>query len=244
MRWVVTNLTHMDHPFHTHGFFFQPKEIQIVDDEVPENNQTITIDYIENKDVFRLPGRPRPQPFTSRTITRALMKLDDTGREGLVTAEGGIPAEDTSAGWLTHCHILEHSANGMLTFFETRYKDASFHLLGNGLGGTNGIPTLRGSGDLVDDGPYSIELTGALENATAGLFLGLSQLGVPFKGGLLVPSPDVLVIIPTSNDGEIDINAVWPAGVTGGELWLQYWIQDPGGVYGFAASNGIKMIGQ
>jgi FtsP/CotA-like multicopper oxidase with cupredoxin domain len=29
-----------------------------------------------------------------------------------------MPTATTSGGWLFHCHILEHSARGMMGFFE------------------------------------------------------------------------------------------------------------------------------
>ena len=49
---------------------------------------------------------------------RLAVRLDDRGREGRVEAWGGVPSGDRSGGWLAHCHILEHSALGMMTFFQ------------------------------------------------------------------------------------------------------------------------------
>ncbi len=34
-------------------------------------------------------------------------------------AGGKVPTATRSGGWLAHCHILEHSARGMMTFFQT-----------------------------------------------------------------------------------------------------------------------------
>ena len=64
-----------------------------------------------------MPARPGAA-MTSRTIQRFAMKIDGSGREGQVAASGKVPTEDESGGWLLHCHINEHSRNGMGTFFE------------------------------------------------------------------------------------------------------------------------------
>ena len=57
-----------------------------------------------------------------------------------------------------------------------------------------------------------------------------------------VVSPDGLhVLLATDGTGQLLIEATWPPGVpTGFELYLQTWIEDPGGLFGFAASNAIR----
>ncbi|TPW07470.1 MAG: FG-GAP repeat-containing protein, partial [Acidimicrobiaceae bacterium] len=65
--------------------------------------------------------------------------------------------------------------------------------LGNGLAGANGVPALAGEGTLQPGSSITLSLSGALANAPATLVIGLSQLGAPFKGGVLVPSPDLLL---------------------------------------------------
>jgi FtsP/CotA-like multicopper oxidase with cupredoxin domain len=120
--WEVHNMTGGMHNFHTHGFSFQLIETQYVDMDTPDNNYTETVPYREIKDTILLPARPGA-PGRSRTITRLAASFDDTGREGEVAAAGKVPTEDTSGGWLFHCHILEHSARGMMSFFQTVYPD-------------------------------------------------------------------------------------------------------------------------
>jgi len=115
--------------------------------------------------------------------------------------------------------------------------------LGNALAGTNGDPELCGAGMLNAGDEISIDLSNALENSTAWLAVGFTQVNVPFKGGTMVPSvsaPGFLFSMPTSPSGEAGLTAAWPAGVPSGfELFLQYWVQDGAAPVGFSASNAV-----
>ena len=116
--WEVKNLTGSHHNFHTHGFSFQHLETELVDLDDSSNNQIIPEDFIEDKDTILLVRRPGTTPGRSWSITRLIVRTDDTGREGQIYAAGKVPTATTSGGWLLHCHILEHSARGMMSFFQ------------------------------------------------------------------------------------------------------------------------------
>lgn len=120
--WEVVNLTEGVHPFHQHGFSFQPIEIEYIDMDNPANNRIVPFEHVEDKDTVLVPPRPGSVRMRSRTILRAAVHFDDTGREGEVAASGKEPGEDTSGGWLFHCHVLEHSASGMMGFFNLIYR--------------------------------------------------------------------------------------------------------------------------
>ncbi len=112
--------------------------------------------------------------------------------------------------------------------------------LDGGLGGTNGVPQLKGLGTLEADTPYSIDLTGALENAPAQLAVGVTQLNAPFKGGVMVPMPLELIDLVTDPRGAIRLQGDWPEESTpGANLYLQFWISDPGALLGFSATPAI-----
>lgn len=113
----VSNLTGGMHNFHLHGFFFQHIETQFLDMDNPENNMTIPAEVNELKDTILLPARSGAM-MRSRSVTRLAVKIDDTGREGLIYAAGKIPTEGESGGWLMHCHILEHGGGGMTSFLQ------------------------------------------------------------------------------------------------------------------------------
>ena len=233
----------MDHPFHVHGWTFQPYEIEYTHVADPTLNYVETIDFVEEKDTFRVPGRKDPVPFSSNTTMRAYATFNDDGREGTLTAEGLYPDDDTSGGWLAHCHILEHSRNGMMVFFESRYEDALFHLLGTGLAGSAGIPVLRLAGPLTGGSNTTLTLKDAAPNAFAGVVVGNTLNPQPFLGGTLVPNLDVLRFFATDGTGQLVLNAAWPNGLPAdSELFWQAWIQDVGAPEGYAASNAVKSI--
>lgn len=113
--------------------------------------------------------------------------------------------------------------------------------LGPGLSGSLGLPTIAGFGTLLPDEPFGVSLAQALPLATAHLVVGLSLLGVPFKGGLMVPHPDILFALPTDAAGALEVGGLWPVGVPSGtHLYVQWWVQDPAGPVGFAATRGLQ----
>jgi len=120
--WEVHNMTGGMHNFHTHGFSFQLIETQYIDMDNPDNNYKEAAPYREIKDTIQLPARPGAGG-RSRTIVRLAASFDDAGREGVAEAFGKAPTASKSGGWLFHCHLLEHSARGMMSFFQTVNPD-------------------------------------------------------------------------------------------------------------------------
>lgn len=118
--WEVTNLTGSDHPFHAHGFFFQPLEVEYIDETNPANSRIVPFDTREWMDTIRLPARPGAGGGVTKTILRAATVFSDVGREGQIYASGKTPSPGRSGGWLFHCHIFEHADNGMMSFVEVK----------------------------------------------------------------------------------------------------------------------------
>lgn len=116
--WEVHYMTGGMHDVHTHGFSFQQIETQFVDQDDPNNNYTVATAYREVKDTILLPARPGSRG-RSRSIDSLAASFDDAGREAEVAAFGKVPNQNASGGWLFHCHIPEHSALGMMSFFQT-----------------------------------------------------------------------------------------------------------------------------
>jgi len=114
--------------------------------------------------------------------------------------------------------------------------------LGHGLAGTLGTPTLLPTGTLVGGEPVSIALGSALPNSSAALVIGLSVLGLPFKGGTLVPHPDLLLLgLPTGPVGALTLAGTLPTGLPSGlQIVLQWWVADAGAPKGLAASVGVS----
>ena len=121
------------------------------------------------------------------------------------------------------------------------YSDP-FEDQGLGLAGINGVPALTGSGTLAPGAPLSLTLTNARPNSSSTLIIGIISILLPFKGGVLVPSPDVLIHgLPTGPSGTLALNGTWPSGIPANTaFYFQHWIVDAAGPAGLAASNGLK----
>ena len=115
--------------------------------------------------------------------------------------------------------------------------------VGHALAGVGGAtPLLLGDGSLAASSPGSIALTKAKPSAPAHLIVGLLALSAPFKGGTMVPQPQLLIPLSTDSSGSRALSWLhWPAALPSGtELLLQYWIVDPAGPAGFSASNALQ----
>jgi FtsP/CotA-like multicopper oxidase with cupredoxin domain len=99
LRWEVRNNSMMAHPYHLHGFSYQPYEMVLWPD--PEDTSSdgtavrVAWPHDEFEDTTVMP------PFSSLYFR-------------LVLAD---PAGDGSAlgRWMEHCHILQHGENGMMS---------------------------------------------------------------------------------------------------------------------------------
>jgi hypothetical protein len=114
--------------------------------------------------------------------------------------------------------------------------------VGGALSGTTGEPAFSASGSLCPGESATLLLQNALPGGTTSLVAGFSLLNAAFKGGVLVPQPDVVIHgLPLDGLGENQIVLAWPTGVPSGfTFWMQHWIADPGGTAGLAASNGVS----
>jgi hypothetical protein len=113
--------------------------------------------------------------------------------------------------------------------------------LGMSLPAGSVAPTLTPFGMILPGSPILLLLKQAKPLSPAALFIGLSAPQLPFKGGTLVPSPDLIVAAPTLAPGNGVLQANWPAGLPSGlVLYMQWWIVDAGGPAGFTASNALS----
>jgi hypothetical protein len=117
--------------------------------------------------------------------------------------------------------------------------------VGQELPGTHGSPLLLGEGPLVAGTDATLTLSNVLAESTAFLVIGFSRLDAPLFGGTLVPTPDLLIALPTGGTTGIPatlaLSDTFPKGVPHGtEFFFQCWVQDAGGPFGFAASNGLQ----
>lgn len=114
--------------------------------------------------------------------------------------------------------------------------------LGSGLAGVSGVPLLTTSGTLLPNTSYAFGVTNARPIAPIFWVMGTSAINAPFKGGVLVPSPDLILgPFTTSFGGLLAITGTFPAGVPSAfSFFSQFWIKDAAAFAGFAATNGVQ----
>ena len=110
--------------------------------------------------------------------------------------------------------------------------------LGNDLGGL----ALAGSGTTAAGQPITLSLSGAAASSAATLVMGFSALNGAFKGGVMVPNPDIVIPgLVTDGSGDLVIPGNWPDFLAPGRvMYFQYWQLDGSGPQGYNASNGLS----
>ncbi len=118
---------------------------------------------------------------------------------------------------------------------------APWNAAGYGLSGATGVPRLAGAGSMVPGSIVSINVSHARPLAATTLFVGFDWIAKRFKGGVVGPSPDlVLAGLVTDAIGNLSLAASWPAGVPAGfTAYVQAWVKDPAAIMGIAASNDL-----
>lgn len=157
--------------------------------------------------------------------------LGDVTGDGKAEVAAGDPENTSSGNQSGKAFILTWLDDAGCTWTD----------LGQAMAGTYGTPHLDGVGCLEPGGPYLLELSSGVSSGQAYLVIGLSYLGLPFKGGTMVPNPDLLIgPLPIGSFGSLDLSGVWPDDVPpGAPLYFQDWMPDPGGPRGYAASNAL-----
>ncbi|HZM00424.1 MAG TPA: hypothetical protein VFD43_09250 [Planctomycetota bacterium] len=113
--------------------------------------------------------------------------------------------------------------------------------LGGGHGGLLGAPVLSGVGLLHAGMPVTIGISNAAPHSAATVIIGFSALQAPFKSGVMVPTPDLIISGLFIGMGTLDLAATWPPGLPPGvQLWMQVWIADQTAPLGLSATNGLR----
>jgi hypothetical protein len=103
-------------------------------------------------------------------------------------------------------------------------------------------PSLTGAGTLLPSTPLTLSLMDGDPLAPVMLVVGASALHAPFKGGLLMPEPDLLLPLALDGSGKLTLQSTWPAGIPSGTpIWLQAWLPDDDGIAGYLASAPLSI---
>jgi hypothetical protein len=127
------------------------------------------------------------------SLLAGYLRVVDDGHLGLCVDELGDADLDGRPELLASAEFFEDGApDGAFTIWPGGPGNPSWENVGATLPGIAGAPFLLPTGTLAAGEPASLALPGAAPAATATLVVGLSELSAPFKGGTLLPSPDVL----------------------------------------------------
>jgi hypothetical protein len=120
------------------------------------------------------------------------------------------------------------------------FEDLGFALAGAA------TPHLQVEGLLATTLPLTLSIGGAPPHAPLALFLGVSTVHLPFKGGTLVPAPQLLVAgLVADGAGAFSLSTT----TTGALPWgvpvvLQAWMPDVAAPSHFAATNAVQGVTQ
>ena len=165
-----------------------------------------------------------------------------TDTNGCQGGKNFIWAKNLITGQFSWANLCSFGASGdwvIHVLASTGLNQGQFTDLGGALAG-NFSPTLAGSGSLADGGAFTIHFAGLPPAETGFLFVGFAPLFVDFKGGLLGPAPDLLIVLPTGG-GTFDLPSGMPAGAPGNfSIYMQMWTPDAGGPAGADATNTLQ----
>lgn len=170
-----------------------------------------------------------------------------TGWDGAIFTEvlNGTPHSFSRNGrWLAFRATLSDGRAGFFRADVDALLESTWEVdPDTGIAGGLGTPTLLGDGLLSAGECYSVTVADGPPGAGLHLVLGLTQLSQPFKGGVLVPTPDVILSgLSLDPNGEWSLVSDWPTGIpSGAPLWMQAWIQDGSAPQGYAASHGLSV---
>jgi hypothetical protein len=121
-------------------------------------------------------------------------------------------------------------------------QPAGWTWIGGALAGVEGAPDLVGTGLLEAGTGVKLVIDDAQPRSIVTLCISTVQLSLPFKGGVLVPAPDIVVTgLPTDLDGVLPLAGLWPVGVPAGvPILYQAWVLDDAAPQGLSATNAIS----
>ncbi len=156
--------------------------------------------------------------------------------------EDGLP--DVAVGSYVGLGTFEPFSSVYVMRNHTYSTSSPFLDLGHALAGSKGYPILLAEGDLQPATPMQLRLANGLPLGQATLVLGFRQIDVPFKGGVMVPSVDVLVPgLAIDAQGGVTLDASWPAGVSSGlSFFAQYWFKDLAAPTHEGSSSAVRVI--
>lgn len=185
----VTNTTAAHHPFHLHGFSFQPVRVE------KQGVTQVTFDFNEFVDTFDIPGE--------HTLVFRV-RLDDRPLMDGITPGGG------EGRWVFHCHIFHHAALGMISELVVLNNDRDFDGISDDEDPDDDNDGLTDAFEIAN-GLNPVESGDALQDADGDTFSNLVEAQAqsnPNNAGSLPPGapaqpPLVASVLPTSRSVQV-----------------------------------------
>jgi hypothetical protein len=109
-------------------------------------------------------------------------------------------------------------------------------------GGPPNAACLLGKGSTEPASPIAVVLQGQPPLAPGLLVVGTSSVYQPFKGGVLVPSPDRLVGLIQNQGEKLTWASSWPPGLPqGATFFVQAWFSTSGFGQSYVSTNGLAV---
>ena len=167
---------------------------------------------------------------------------------GLDASGGTFVATNSTSGAAVFDRFLGAWAPSPPPLQGTNLYEASatpFWNRGFSLPGTNGItPELRACGTLRAGDPMRLQLSNARPSSPMLMVIGALQAGVPFFGGILLPTTDVVLSLGTDAQGNLIASFPTAGGLAHQVTHVHCWIYDPGAPQGMSASNALTFVYQ
>jgi hypothetical protein len=116
-----------------------------------------------------------------------------------------------------------------------------WRVLGNGLRGST-APNLAGAGTLAPGSTTRLSVRGGVPGGLAWFVAGLVELQLPLFGGVLHPSPDVVLPVSLDSGGALDFTFPWPSNGAV-DIWFQLFQLDTGAPFLLSATNALRAVG-
>ena len=143
---------------------------------------------------------------------------------------------------IMHDHEADGSIHGHVRVYANLRRAFPWTDLGSAKAGSLGEPRFTGTGSLQPGSPGAFHLAAAAPDSLAMLVASGVEQPTPWKGGVLVPLPTLLVIgIATDGQGHALVPwSAWPLANPGATWALQLAIRDPPAPQHVSLSNALR----
>jgi len=161
--------------------------------------------------------------------------------EGLESLAGFGLADAALTGPCEMIAVGSKSLAGDAQTLIARLGPPSWVDLGASKPGVGAPPEMLAAGTLMGGSSNAVALTGAPGSTWAWLVAGMSALDAPFKGGTMVPDPQLVLPLQLGAKGAVLLPFTWPTAMPQDvSIFLQFWVQDPAASLGLSASNALR----